>query len=238
MHVFSQGELQGEEILFQSVYEAAGELLEVDPILQNGFFYTYPYYNAKGHPFLDTKEFTTGELIFRDKPYAGVSLNYDVFNQQVILGRQAGEVQHMYLLPNEFISGFSMHGKLFRVRSPGGQPARFFQVVAETGTVSCYYSWYKNRLESREEGNYAVFSFSEARHRRYVSLNGEFERFQRNRSFVKAFPPVSRDRVRDFLKDNRIKVSEANDAVMEQVIRYCDTLLEQDNQEQIAGGQD
>jgi len=131
-----------------------------------------------------------------------------------------------------------MHGKLFRVRSPGGQPARFFQVVAETGTVSCYYSWYKNRLESKEEGNYAVFSFSEARQRRYVSLNGELERFQHNRSFVKAFPPVARDRVRNFLKENRIKVSEAQDSIMAQVIRYCDTLLGQENQKQIAGGQD
>jgi hypothetical protein len=238
MHLLSQGEGQGHGILYQSVYDATRELQEVDPILQNGVFYTYPYYNAKGHPFLDRKDFTKGDLIFRDKRYEGVTLNYDVFNQQVILSRQAGKVQFMYLLSSEFVSEFLVNDKRFRFGSLGGQPARFYQVVAETGTVSCYYIWYKNRLESREGGGLAIYSFSEAKHRRYLSVDGDLYRLQNNRSLVKVLPAVAGDMVKDFLKENRIRVSEANDTIMNRVIRFCDTILETENQKQIAGEQD
>ncbi len=223
---FSQPVVPDPDREFRAVYDATLEFMEVDPLIQNGIYYVYPYYNAEGHPFLGDKEFKTGTVIFRDKLYDGIGLNYDIFNQQVILSRKSGDVFQMTLLPENFVSGFSIENRLFRSESFDQQPTQYYQVVAETGTLSCYYSWYKNRLESRNSGDYMIFSFSDPKRRNYLILKGILYRYKNNRSFIKAFPEPARATIREYMKENRIQVGEVNDTLMNEVIRYCHTTLD------------
>lgn len=211
---------------YSQVYEAAQKALLQDPLIQNGVYYTYPYYNAEGHPFLGQKEFDTGSIVFREKAYEGLSLNYDLFNQLIILSREYKGVLQMNLLDPEFVSAYQLKGKSFiRAGFDGDAPA-FYQVISETGSISCYYAWYKDRREIRDSGNRSIYSFSEAKSRRYLLLEGKLSRYKSNKTFVKLFPDSSRAGVKEYIQENRILVMEATDQVMSQLVLHCNELLE------------
>ncbi len=212
---------------YSQVYEATQAVLLNDPVIQNGVYYSYPYYNAIGHPFLDQKDFDIGSVVFREKLYMELSINYDLFNQQLILSREYEGVLQMNLLEIQFVSGFYLKDKQFiKADFQGGVP-EFFQVIAETGTISCYYAWYKERREVRDSGNRSIFSFSDQKSRRYLYLGGQLTRFKNNKSFVKIFPDASRSLIKDYLRENQLLVLEASDQAMGSLIGYCDMVLNQ-----------
>lgn len=211
---------------YSQVYDATQKALMQDPLIQNGVYYTYPYYNAEGHPFLGQKEFETGSIVFRGKDYQGLSLNYDVFNQLLILSREYQGVLQMNLLDPEFVSGFQLKGKSFIRAGFNGDTPAFYQVISETGNISCYYVWYKERREIRDSGNRSFFSFSEEKSRRYLLLEGQLQRYKSNKSFVKLFPDSRKAEVKDYIQENKILVMEATDQAMSQLILHCNKLLE------------
>lgn len=211
---------------YARVYEATQSALLYDPFIQNGVYYSYPYYNAMGHPFLDKKEFETGSVVFREKFYGNLSINYDLFDQQIILSQEYDGVLQMNLLDPEFVSGFELKGKQFVRESFHGETPEYFQVISAKPNVSCYYSWYKERREVRDSGNRSIYSFSDQKSRRYILLDGQLLRYKSNKSFLKIFPEQTRELIRTYLQENRLQVMEAGDGAMRSLIEYCDSSLD------------
>ena len=57
---------------------------EMDAKLINGKKYSYfPGDNIQGHQFLDSEKFSLGTVTIQGKTYSGVSLNLDIYNQQL-----------------------------------------------------------------------------------------------------------------------------------------------------------
>ena len=219
------------EELYLQVYEAIQIASLDDPFIQNGEYYTYPYYNANGHPFLGQKDFETGSVVFRGKTYEGLSLNYDIFNQQLILSREQNGVLQMNLLAPEFVSGFFLKGKQFSKLASNVEAPAFYQLISESGSVSCYYSLFKDRREIRDSGNRSIYSFSEQKSRRYLLLDEQLQRYKSNKTFLKLFPDQSRTQIKEYMKENRISVMEADNQLMIRLTEYCDKVLNQiDNQ--------
>jgi hypothetical protein len=212
---------------YVKIYEATRSSLLNDPFLQNGIYYSYPYYNAVGHPFLGDGEFESGNVIFRGRRFEGITINYDLFNQQIILSRKSDEILQMNLLANEFITEFTFKGKRFIKFSLQGEFSPFFQVVSETPKIACYYLWYKERRELLDAGNQRIYSFSEQKSKHYLILNGKPFRYKNNRTFVQLLPDPARGEIKDFMKENRIFVEEANDQLMQLLIEHCNNILEQ-----------
>jgi len=214
---------------YLQVYEATQRALLLDPVIQNGVYYTYPYYNSVGHPFLDQKEFETGSVVFRDKTYEELSINFDLFNQQLILSREYDGVLQMNLLATQFVSGFHLKGKQFILADFQGGALEYYQVISETGIISCYYSWFKERREIRDSGNRSIYSFSEQKSKRYLLLDGQIYRYKNNKSFLKIFPDSSRAIIKAYLQDNQLLVLEASDQTMGSLIEYCYRIMNQDS---------
>lgn len=215
--------------VYQQVFEKTKSAIRHDPFIQNGIYYSYPYYNAVGHPFLDKKEFGSGSVIFREKSYEELSINYDLFNQQLILSREFNGVLQMNLLATQFVSGFQLKGRQFiKADFPGGEEA-FFQVISETGNISCYYAWYKERREVRDSGNRSIYSFSDQKSKRYLYLGGQLTRYKSNKSFLKAFTDVNRAQIKEYMQENQILVMEASDQAIKSLIGYCDSVLHQES---------
>jgi len=214
---------------YLQVYEATQHALLQDPVIQNGVYYSYPYYNANGHPFLGPKEFASGSVIFRGKSYEDLSINYDLFNQQIILSHAYDGVLQMNLLASQFVSGFHLKGKQFILADFQTGTPEYYQVISETGTISCYYSWYKERREIRDSGNRSIYSFSEQKNKRYLLLEGQLHRYKNNKSFIKIFPDAGRAMIRSYLQEHQILVLETSDQTMESLIEYCDGILVQDS---------
>ncbi len=214
---------------YLEIYQATEKVLENDPFLQNGIYYAYPYYSALGSPFLGDGEFEPGTVIFREKSYEGIRINYDIFNQQIILLRKTGEMLVMNLMANEFISGFSFKGKSFIRASFPGESAPFYQVISECKNVACYYIWYKERRELLDAGKQRIYSFSEEKSRHYLYMDGMLTQYKNNRSFIQLLPDEARDEIKAYLKENRVVVKEASDREMLALIEYCNSILDRDS---------
>ncbi len=224
-----QGSQGNASDMYIQVYEATQSALSQDPVIQNGIYYTYPYYNAIGHPFLGQKEFETGSVVFREKSYTDLSINFDLFNQQLILSREFDGVLQMNLMATQFVSGFYLKGKQFiKADFQGGIP-EYYQVISETSNISCYYSWYKERREVRDSGNRSIYSFSDQKSKRYLYLGGQLTRYKNNKSFLKVFPDTPRSLIKNYLQENQLQVLEASDQEMLSLIGYCDRVLNQES---------
>jgi len=224
--VYAQSETMVPEDGIHNLFAVARERLEIDPIIQNGIYYENTYYNARGHQFLEETRFNAGTVVFRNKEYRGVSINYDIFNQQVILSKKSGDVLRMNILTEKFLSAFSINGRQFIRTAFEGNNTGFYQVLQETDNLSCYYYWYKDRRESLE-GNFRIYSFSEPLRKSYVLFKNDLYRFKNNRSFLRIFPDDAKPEIRRFLKRNSLSVKKADNITMSRVIRFCDTLLNQ-----------
>jgi len=212
---------------YLQVYQSAQEALKHDPLIQNGVFYSYPYYNALGHPFLDIKEFVSGSVNFRGKQYEGLSINYDLFNQQIILSWEIDGILQMCLLEPHFISAFELKGKRFEKLDYQDGAAEFFQLVSEGPAVSCYYSWYKERREVHDSGNRSIYSFSDQKSRRYLLMEGRLSRYKSNKSFIRIFPEAARSQLKSHFQDKQIQVMESGEGDMGELIAFCNRVLDQ-----------
>jgi len=81
----------------------------LDTKLYNGRVYS-GYYNSfvKGHQFYEGKEFQNGQLITGGQLYKGKNLNYDIYQQKLLLSFKSTEHGHQIIeLPLEHIRSFS-----------------------------------------------------------------------------------------------------------------------------------
>lgn len=197
----------------------------LDPLIQNGIYYSNPYYNATGHPFLGDKNLKEGTIVFRNKEYSDVMLNYDLFHQQIILGWEQDNSIQLNLIPNEFITGFQIGSIFFRRISFNGTGAGFYQVVTEEDSLACYYRLNKIRNEANTAGASQTYLFSEERSSAYLFINGELKRFRNNGSFLKILPDRIKSETRNYLRTNRIKMNKADVKTTEEVIKFCQAVL-------------
>ena len=86
--------------------------------LLNGRQYYLPY-SGTSHPYLNTDHYRPGSLLLNGEAYEGVTINYDIVDQQVILqhpGGNSGQETNV-LLNTEFIDYFKIDGLTFRKMS-------------------------------------------------------------------------------------------------------------------------
>jgi hypothetical protein len=103
-----------------------------DPLLYNGKKYIYflpP--GTGGHQFLAQPEFTEGEVIIKQIRFSRVSLNYDIYNQQLLLEYpdETG-ANGIIEVSKAWLDGFHLAGMDFIMHDFGDKP-RFYQVLGK-----------------------------------------------------------------------------------------------------------
>jgi hypothetical protein len=206
--------------LYKSVVNEYG----FDQVLVNGIHYEDGYWGKEGHPFLFEDQLYKGTLIFRGREYKGVDIKYDIFKQQVILFIMQNNSIAWIIPPNDFISAFSLGDKLFVKRTFQGVPG-FYQVVFDTEELKCLYYWSKSRFGSDHLRDYYSFRFTDSDRKTYLIVDDVIKKYSDNRSFVRLFPRECQMRIKQYIKNNRIKVAKSSDAEIEKLVTYCSTLL-------------
>ncbi len=206
--------------LYKSVVNEFG----FDQVLVNGIHYEDGYWGKVGHPFLFEDKLYKGTLIYREREYQGVDLKYDIYKQQVILYIMQNNSIAWIIPPNDFISAFSLRDKLFVKHTFEGVP-RFYQVVFDTEELKCLYYWSKLRYDSDHKRSYYSYVFTNSDRKTYLILDDVIKKYSDNRSFVSLFPQESQVRIKQYIKNNKIKVAKSSDDEIEKLVTYCRTLL-------------
>jgi hypothetical protein len=209
----------------QELQNCNKDLNIADPELINGRLYTYfPPRQVDGNQYFTSPEFSPGTLTIRGKVYNDLLLNYDVYNQAVLLKytRQTGAPQILEV-SEAWLSGFSFQGKNFYYMAAAESPGRILQVIGD-GSLKVFYKWEK-RLEFKTVAGKATYIFNLPPKKMYLYQNDRFISFQNNRSFIRALDPLWQDQVKKYLKSNKLKVRKLSDEKMDDLISYCNSLL-------------
>jgi hypothetical protein len=209
---------------WNELYKSVANEYGFDQVLVNGICYEDEYLEPIGHPFLFEDQLYKGTLIYREREYQGLDIKYDIYKQQVILFIRQNNSIAWIIPPNDFISAFSLGDKLFVKHSFEGV-TRFYQMIFDTEVLKCLYYWSKLRYDSDHKRYYNSYRFTDSERKTYLIVYDVLKKYDDNRSFVRLFPQKSQLRIKQYIKNNKIKVAKSSDVEMKKLVTYCKTLL-------------
>lgn len=209
---------------YNEIYKSVLDEYGFDQVLVNGVFYEDRYREEIGHPFLIESKFSKGTLVFREKEYKGVEINYDIYEQQLVLYITHHNSNAWIIPPHDFISSFSIGDRLF-VKYAFQNDPQFYQEVFDSEKLKCLYYWYKLRSDSDHKTNFNSYEFSDSKKKSYLLLNDEYMRYRDNRSFANLFPREIKSEIRKHIKGKGIKVAKSSDGDIFELISYCNSML-------------
>lgn len=194
--------------------------------LINGIQYTNLFANMDEHPFLGEDKLHDGHVVINSYRYSGLKIKYDIYKQRVILNNRyfSGGTEEI-VLPFELIDEFEFNGKLFRKYDFPESGTKYLQVI-ESGSLSSLYSWSKKFVYS-PSSNRSVFNFTPQRKKAYLLINGKLFLYGTKKGFLKLFPENHQKDIKRFIRTNNIWLRKVPDYVMQQLIDYCDKLMNQ-----------
>jgi hypothetical protein len=204
------------------LYEFVEERYGPDQHLISGIEYINLHIRSKGHKFLDEDKFCKGRVVIDTKVYKDVFLKYDIFNQQVLLLIEhplGGNKQ--IILNNLRIDEFEIKGRIFHKYTFPGIGTFFYQVIGND-EMACLYHFKKQEIP-RAIDKYTLSEFSDVQKKSYLYWQSELYAFKSTRSFVRIFSD-HQPQIKSFIRQNRFRVNRLNDAEMQQLISYCNSL--------------
>lgn len=201
----------------------------VDQQLINGNFYENQYIHPLGHPFLFEDKYILSNLIIRDTEYKNVYSKYNIYTQSVVVKSSSDNFVVSMIIPVEFLTGFTFNNMLFRKNTLLGENPEYYQVVAETREIACFYFWYKTRYVSFHNVTYSSYKFSKSMHKKILVMNDSISEFKNNRTFIDLFPnEVQRD-ILTYLRYEKLNIKKVTDQDMNSIIQFCNNKIYQNS---------
>jgi hypothetical protein len=195
-----------------------------DPLLYNGKYYTFfPPLNTGGHQYFKDRQFENGSVTIRGITYSDLLLNYDIYNQQLILKYMFNTgATNLIIVSDAWLEKFNYGNTNFKILAAPDTVKRIYQVLG-SGSVQIMYFW-KKALEL--DGYYGAKNhvFSAAKREMNVFIDSRILKYSNNKSFYYHFDPVKRSAIKAYIQKNKIRVKKANDETMNELLSYCNTL--------------
>lgn len=216
----------GSHALFaQNTQITADKVYGYDPLLYNGLaYYFYPPPQTQGTQYLFEIFDAAGSVTVRGVTYPNQALNYDIYNQQLVLKyKTAIGSDNLLQISFAWLESFNLHSKHFEIITTADTIKEIFQAIG-TGPAKVLYS-FARKLTVSNLTESSVHYFAQIQRTMYVSYGGKRQKYKNNRSFVKTFPEEKHDQILKYIRKNKITVQKADDRRMNELINYCNTLL-------------
>jgi len=195
-----------------------------DHLLYNGKVYSYyPVPGTKGIQYLFDTFDSLGSITVRGVTYTNLSLNYDIYNQLLILKyKNAIGSQSMIEISYAWLEKASLWGINFETFTKPNSAKRLYQVIGNGDNRILYYRSKELLIDNFKSTKNHYFS--SGRKEMYVMTNGIFISFNNNKGFVKAFNQSNQSFIKAYLHKYDINVKTASDISMTDLITYCNRL--------------
>ncbi|MEE4197808.1 MAG: hypothetical protein V2I54_09195 [Bacteroidales bacterium] len=204
--------------------ETIDSIYGLDPVLYNGKVYSYrtpP--SVQGSQYLTQREFVPGEVIIQDKTYTHHLLNYDIFNQEILLQFETDYKTATIQLNKEKVDAFTLDSRTFKlIQNEEKNTYEIFQFFGRGKYVVLYF-WEKN-LELIDRSGDSYWSFSKPQKTMYLQFNNEKHRFRNNRTFLTHFTKSQKQEIKTYLKQNKLNLKRITDTELNQIIHFCNQL--------------
>jgi len=208
----------------QSTSEYKDQMYGYDPLLYNGrvySFYTLP--GTDGTQFLNNEFDTKGTIIIRGVTFNNLTINYDVYNQQLILKYNdvLGTTKFVDI-SKAWLESFILGGNSFILFTITDSTKRIYQIIGSGINKVMYY--YTKDLAIDNMGTAAGHFFTGATKAMYVLYNNQLISYKNNTGFVKIFDPSHQELIKTYIRRHSINVRKSNDMIITDLINYCNTL--------------
>ncbi len=195
-----------------------------DPLLHNGRVYSFfPQPGTEGTQYMYSEFYTRGKITVRGTTFINLTLNYDIYNQQLILNyTNALGSNSLIELSKAWLESFEINGRHFEIFTAADTSTRICQVIG-AGPYSIRYYYFKKLLPDTRASS-QKYVFTDAEKDMFIYNGNELRKYKNNRSFVSVFKDTQQDMIRKYLRKQKIKVKRANDSKITELINFCNTL--------------
>lgn len=195
-----------------------------DPLLYNGrvySFFTEP--GTDGTQYMYDEFDHQGSITLRGIIFTNLNINYDIYNQQLILRYNDARGSIKYIeISKAWLESFTTKGCIFTCITKTDSTQRLYQVLGSGNERILYY--HTKDLTIDNSGTAAGRFFTKATKVAFVQSNNQLISYKNNGNFIKAFVPAKQDLIRTYIRRHSINVRKSNDIIMTELINYCNTL--------------
>lgn len=196
----------------------------LNPLLYNGQIYSYAIPpSVKGNQYLTDKNFTSGTIKINDKTFTNLQLNYDIYNQEVLLQFELNYKMQVIKLCKEKIKEFTLGHKKFQLmKEQESTDKKIYQVFGE-GKYKVLYHWKKELKLSNTSAN-TYYLFTKPQKTMYLQFNNQKHKFRNNRTFLSLFNKSNKNKIKKTIKQNGLNIKNISDIDLIFLINFCNTL--------------
>jgi len=187
-----------------------------DPVLFNGTLYRY-YSPAQGTQYFRGNTFETGSITMDGIKYEGLSLNYDVFNQLLVLQFETtgGGIDRIPLSDGR-LESFTLYGAGFVVIGDSNHKPAIYRTVGD-GELKVLHRYTKlTGIGSSVTNN--RMQYLPMLETMFLYDGERLMKFTGNKAFAALFPEDKQREIRKYLRQNRINMKRAEDKDIEGVL--------------------
>jgi|WetSurMetagenome_2_1015567.scaffolds.fasta_scaffold00002_27 hypothetical protein len=190
--------------------------------LYNGTLWTNNYKRYNGNPYLFADYFLPGEIWFNGRHFSNVELRYDIFSDEVMIPRTREQI---ISLNREMVDSFSIvfektKFNFIYVQADSLSRVRGYVNEIYEGKSSLYVKYSKGIFTNVTDGSDGEFYQVS---RMYIVLDGIPFEIEKLKDLLKLIGPQA-DKVRDFIRTEKIKVSRNIPESFVPVVRFYDSI--------------
>ena len=210
-------------LISQDAIKILDQVYGLDQTLYNGKKYNYYLpIGTKGHQYLVSPVYIVGSLTLKEKCYQDINLNYDIFNQQLLLKyKDENGSTNIIEVSKAWINTFRLGNMKFEYLSLE-KKSRYFQVLGE-GAIRILYYWRKSFDLEGSIGSF-YYTFSKPIRDSFVLKDGQLKPFNTNQGFIRIFESAQRPAIKSYMRKNKVRVKKTSDQQMSEVINFIGNL--------------
>jgi hypothetical protein len=193
-----------------------------DPLLYNGTVYNYFSAKTEGHQFLEGETFFKGSVTIGDKTYKDLYLNYDIYNQEVLLRIELDRTSKIIALPKERVSEFTIGNRSFVVLHDQQWEYSIYEITGNM-ELAMLYRWNKNIKVSSKSEVYNYF-YTSAKRNMFLLRPSGLTKIKGKRDFLNAFEDDEKAALKRYMRTNKIRFRKMEQSEMKALINYASTL--------------
>lgn len=194
-----------------------------DALLFNGRIYSFlPETGTIGSQYLLNEFDINGKVNLRGVSYFNLTINYDLYNQQLILKytNAIGSVSQIEI-SEAWLESFELYSQHFEYLILPDSTKRIFQVLGDGPLKVAYYRRKDISLNTRTSST--EHYFSDPILEKFLLNGNQMNKFKNNRTFLALFSTSKQTLIKKYLRQHNIKIKKANDKVMTELINFCNT---------------
>lgn len=198
----------------------------IDDELVNGCVYQMHDYRIQGSPYLFENVWSNGTIFIKGREYSNLLLKYDVLNDALVLNTQINEYNRLLSINKSQIDSFLIENRLFvssRILFNNQKEVTFLEKI-NTNSYSLLVEYKKVYLKTYN--NLTPYGrFSSLKKNVILFHNGIITNANNTSSFIKGFEDkIDKKKVKNYMKQNGIKYSDASSRELKELITYCNTI--------------